>query len=136
MGFFSTTPQSKKERKLYEQEKAAATKLYDTEKQKARNAVIKERARFDALPRTERAKQRLSTGFNKLKTGAAKFQAWDAKMEAKAQAQGSNGGIILQSMRQDRANPSTPLVKQSLQGAQGEGLIQQSLRGDIKKQRR
>lgn len=131
MGFFSISPKSKSEAKAYALEKAKAEKVYAVEARKARVEQLKKQARFDALPRSERAKQRLSAGFGALKTGASKLQAFDAKMEAKAKAQGNTGGVLVQGYRQDRAMAAQtqPFIQRSLQGPQGEGLIIQSLRG-------
>jgi hypothetical protein len=131
MGFFSTSPKSKSELKAYEKEKAVASKVYAVEVRKARLEQVKKQARFDALPRTERARQRVQKGVGLFKTGVAKFKAVDAKLEARAKAEGQSGGLIQQGYRQDRMNAASnqPFIQRSLQGPQGEGLIIQSLKG-------
>ena len=129
MGFFSNS-MTKKETRAYELEKAKAAKTYELEKSKARLKDVKERARFDALPRTERAKVRFTkglavarSGLSKGKTAFKKFEAFEKKAEAQ-----QGGGLIVQSMRQDRQSPHVPYIKKSLQEPQGEGLIIQSLK--------
>lgn len=133
MGFF-TKPLTVKETRAYELEKAKAAKTYELEKSKARLKDVKERARFDALPRVERAKIRFSKGLAVVRTGLSKGQTAFKRFEAfekKAEAQ-QGGGLIAQSMRQDRQNPTGPYIEKSLRGPQGEGLIIQSLRGKEK----
>lgn len=126
---------STKESKAYEQEKAKALREYTREQEAKSLEKVREKARFDALPRTERAKLRVQSGITKFKSFSNKLESFDAKLEKKASAQGQSGGLILQSMRQDRQRTGPTMVEQSLAGPQGEGLIQQSLRGDVKKRR-
>ena len=118
MGLFSITPKTKKETQVYEQEKARALKIYTTEKNKAQLESIKQQARFDALPRGERAKQRLSAGIGFVKNAGSKYAAFDAKMQARQAAQ-----------KKQTIEPQGGIIEQSMKRDQGEGLLIRSLRG-------
>lgn len=116
MGLFWTKPQNAEERKEYNAALAKAQADRALAAHQARVGKLKEQARIDAMPRSARAKERLGKGFTLLKNSGSKLRAFDAKMEARAKATGSTGGIIQQGYKAELARPKE------------NGLIQQSLR--------
>jgi hypothetical protein len=143
MGLFKNTPKTAREQRVYDDTKASALKEFNDERGKARMEQLKSQARMDALPRVERAKQRSVAGFLALKRGVSKLQAFDARMQARAKAQGSQSSVVAQGPRQtppllqqsiqrDQASPPVGLVQKSLKGPQGEGLIIAGLRASVK----
>lgn len=111
MGLFNMKPRNAEERKEYEAELARARGERVLKAHDERIEKLRAKARTDAMPRHERAMARLRGIGAKLD-----------RFEQRAAAKGQGGGIIQQSMAQDKA-------------AAG-GSIQESLRADLQKKRR
>lgn len=120
MGAFFKLFSSAKNKEFYQKELQKQEVLVAKDREKKTKLRLMDEAKFDALPASERAKQRLSTGFNRLKQGAVKLNAFNDRVEQKYREQGGKGGIIQQSYERDRKE-------------YGGGLIEQSLRADVNK---
>lgn len=116
MGAFFKVFGSAKNKEFYQKELQKQEVLVAKEREKNTKLRLIEEAKFDALPASERGKQRLATGFNRLKQAAVKANAFSNRVEQKYREQGGKGGIIQQSYQRDRKEYTGGLIEQSLRG--------------------